>query len=368
MVAAEQARQLQMAQAAQARLAPQHRVVAAAGGGHRRRRHRRSRRRQTRSSRRPRRTAGAVGVAMSQLGTPYVWARRAARRLRLLGPRRRGRSRRSASRCRTRRMRSTAWASPVSRDQLQPGDLVFFDGLGHVGHLHRRRPVRARTAHRRRREDLQPRRGLVRLDLRRRPPHPLALRRDQSLEAVDVGREVVETTLRLSFSVGVISSCSSVNSRGRIVKRLICSKRERSAFTASTARLHLGVDVGRRSATSGIERDQRRDVRLAVADDERLRDDSMRLQLVLEVLRRDVLAAGGDDDVLLAVGDHEEAVVVEVADVAGVHEAFVVEHLARSPRGRGSSRRRPCSSGAGSRRPRRSGPRRRGAACRPCRT
>src|SRR5436190_16221301 len=42
----------------------------------------------------------------------------------------------------------------------------------------------------------------------------------------------------------------------------------------------------------------------------------MHLERVLEILRRDVLAAGGDEDVLLAVGDRQEAVVVEMADVA----------------------------------------------------
>ena len=51
-----------------------------------------------------------------------------------------------------------------------------------------------------------------------------------------------------------------------------------------------------------------------------------RLQVVLDVLRRDVLAAGGDEDVLLAVGDVEEAVVVERADVAGLEPAVTPEH------------------------------------------
>ena len=78
-----------------------------------------------------------------------------------------------------------------------------------------------------------------------------------------------------------------------------------------------------------VERDQRGDVRAAVADDERLRDEARRLERVLEVLRRDVLAAGGDDDVLLAVGDLQEAVRVDLADVAGAEPAVVGE------RGRG---------------------------------
>ena len=71
------------------------------------------------------------------------------------------------------------------------------------------------------------------------------------------------------------------------------------------------------------------DVRPPVADDERLRDEARRLQRVLEVLRRDVLAAGGDDQVLLAVGDLQEAVRVDLADVAGPEPAVVGERGGR---------------------------------------
>ena len=142
-----------------------------------------SRRRPTRSSRRRRRTRASSASR----------SRSSARRT--CGPARRpaastargsscGRTRRSASRCRTRRTRSGATECSVSRDQLQPGDLVFFDGLGHVGHLHRRRAVRARPAHRRRRQDLEPRRELVRVDLRRRPPDSLELPAERAREPI----------------------------------------------------------------------------------------------------------------------------------------------------------------------------------------
>ena len=59
--------------------------------------------------------------------------------------------------------------SPVARDQLQPGDLVFFEPPQPRRHLHRRRAGRARTEHRRRGEDLEPVR-LGRL-VRGRPSH-----------------------------------------------------------------------------------------------------------------------------------------------------------------------------------------------------
>ena len=51
------------------------------------------------------------------------------------------------------------------------------------------------------------------------------------------------------------------------------------------------------------------------------RDEHVRPQPVLEHRRRDVLAARGDDDLLLAAGDPHEAVVVDLAEVAGVEPA-----------------------------------------------
>ena len=236
MVAAEQARQLQMARGR-------------AGADRRSSTASRSSRRSTRSSasrpsRRRRDTVvappsthgGVVGVALSQLGTPYVWGGAAPGGFDCSG--------------------LVMWAYAQVGVSLPHSTYAQY-GMRRPGlarpaaarrprllrrprprrHLHRRRPVRARAAHRRRREDLEPRRGLVLVDLRRRPPHPLAVRERVSRTApATSAAKWSSTTLRRSFSVGVISSCSSVNSRGRIAKRLICSKRERSAFTASTAR------------------------------------------------------------------------------------------------------------------------------------
>ena len=76
--------------------------------------------------------SGVVGVAMSYIGTPYVWAGASP----------------SGFDCSGLVMYSYAqvgvslphssyamWSDGVSvpKDQLQPGDIVFFDGLGHVG-------------------------------------------------------------------------------------------------------------------------------------------------------------------------------------------------------------------------------------------
>ena len=67
-----------------------------------------------------------------------------------------------------------------------------------------------------------------------------------------------------------------------------------------------------------VEGDEHDGVRTPVAVHDGLRDPARLLEVVLEVGRREVLAAGGDDDVLLAARDVDVAVIVDGAEVAGV--------------------------------------------------
>src|SRR5450759_4269525 len=73
------------------------------------------------------------------------------------------------------------------------------------------------------------------------------------------------------------------------------------------------------------------DVGPALADDDRLLDEIVALDLELELLGRHVLAARGLDQVLLAVGDLQEAIAVHLADVPGSNPT-VVQHLGRRDR------------------------------------
>jgi peptidoglycan DL-endopeptidase CwlO len=80
----------------------------------------------------PSQYGGAVGVAMGYLGTPYVWGGASPGGFDCSGFVMYVYSQLGVS------LPHNAAAQfgsgvPVSRDQLQPGDLVFFDGLGHVG-------------------------------------------------------------------------------------------------------------------------------------------------------------------------------------------------------------------------------------------
>ncbi|HUZ82188.1 MAG TPA: NlpC/P60 family protein [Gaiellaceae bacterium] len=76
--------------------------------------------------------SAVVGIALSQLGTPYVWAGAApggfdCSGLVMWAYAQVGVSLPHSS------YAMYGYGVPVSKDQLAPGDLVFFDGLGHVG-------------------------------------------------------------------------------------------------------------------------------------------------------------------------------------------------------------------------------------------
>ena len=80
----------------------------------------------------PSHTGGVVGIAMRYLGTPYVWGGASPSGFDCSGfvmyvYAQIGVSLPHSS------YAQYGYGSPVSRSQLQPGDLVFFDGLGHVG-------------------------------------------------------------------------------------------------------------------------------------------------------------------------------------------------------------------------------------------
>jgi cell wall-associated NlpC family hydrolase len=128
MIAAERQRQLQMLQEAQARAAAARRVaqentvvgVTAAAP------------QATTVVAPPSTHGGVVGVALSQLGTPYVWGGAAPGGFDCSGLVMWAFAQVGVS------LPHSTYADygmgvPVSEDQLQPGDLVFFDGLGHMG-------------------------------------------------------------------------------------------------------------------------------------------------------------------------------------------------------------------------------------------
>jgi cell wall-associated NlpC family hydrolase len=80
----------------------------------------------------PSQYGGAVGIAMQFLGTPYVWGASGPNAFDCSGFTSYVYSRLGVS---LPHHAASQWSRGVyvPRDQLQPGDLVFFDGLGHVG-------------------------------------------------------------------------------------------------------------------------------------------------------------------------------------------------------------------------------------------
>src|SRR5262245_34888555 len=94
-----------------------------------------------------------------------------------------------------------------------------------------------------------------------------------------------------------------------------------SARTKSASSTRPAKSAGPGGDEVGVGNQQRHQVRPLVAMDHGLNDLRLEAQKALDPRRRDVVAAGEDDDVLLAVGDAQEVVGVEGADIAGMQPA-----------------------------------------------
>ena len=79
----------------------------------------------------------------------------------------------------------------------------------------------------------------------------------------------------------------------------------------------------------GIESDQRGYERTRVTNDDGLAYQGVSTQTIFERGWCDVLAAGGDDDLLLPTCDAQEAVRVELTDVAGAEPSVLFRRLRR---------------------------------------
>ena len=155
----------------------------------------------------------------------------------------------------------------------------------------------------------------------------------------------LSTWARLTFMEGVRWPEASVKSAGTIRKDLIASAWDTDwlawLMSSWTAALTVGLlrslgergrgrePVAAQPAREGllVQGHEGADERAVVAHHEHLRDERVRPDLVLQQGRDHVLAAGRDDDFLLAPGDGQEALLVELADVAGAEPAVVVEGL-----------------------------------------
>src|SRR5690349_17353678 len=87
-------------------------------------------------------------------------------------------------------------------------------------------------------------------------------------------------------------------------------------------------EFGTRAQVFKIGHEQGRQMLAPVADDAGLRNRRIRIQPLLEVRWRHVLAAGKHDNLFLAVGYSDVAVIVDARDVAGMEPSLAIEGLA----------------------------------------
>ena len=130
------------------------------------------------------------------------------------------------------------------------------------------------------------------------------------------GPDTVVTGIATTF-MGTFEAISKATALG--LKNL-----DRVLDSLVSATTNLGEDFSLLEDTYKAVLTHRRKVRTPVADRAGLADERDHLEARLEVRRRNVLPASGDDELFLAVDDAEVAVLVDRADVAGVEPAFLV--------------------------------------------